>query len=130
MRGSRTVSTIACASIQASWTLGNCFLNMFLNMGGHPGISGGSLPNSQSGAPIRCPRYFHYTPTMYGRRRYLMPLKGAKPFTLPKIDAHFGSYALFRLMSGLGRGCVKTRASQECAELFSQFPSSEALGIA
>src|SRR6185295_10907845 len=32
MRGSRTVSTIACASIQASWTLGNCFLNMFLNM--------------------------------------------------------------------------------------------------
>src|SRR6266404_6194194 len=32
MRGSRTVSTIACASVQASWTLGNCFLNMFLNM--------------------------------------------------------------------------------------------------
>ena len=26
------MSTIACASIQASWTLGNCFLNMFLNM--------------------------------------------------------------------------------------------------
>src|ERR1700736_4440402 len=32
MRGSRTLSTIACASVQASWTLGNCFLNMFLNM--------------------------------------------------------------------------------------------------
>src|ERR1700726_4509986 len=32
MRGSRTVSTIACASVQASWTLGNCFLNMFLNI--------------------------------------------------------------------------------------------------
>src|SRR4249919_3443052 len=31
MRDSRSVSTIACASVQASWTLGNCFLNI-LNM--------------------------------------------------------------------------------------------------
>src|ERR1700680_4856734 len=43
MRGSRIVSAIACASIQASWTLGNCFLNMFLNMVDHPHLIGAGV---------------------------------------------------------------------------------------
>ena len=65
-----------------------------------PGILGReSTELSVWGAPIRCLRWFHHIPTMYGRRRYLMPLKGAKPFILPKIDAHFGSVKCVRQAS-------------------------------
>ena len=72
MRGSRTVSTIACASVQASWTFGNCFLNMFLNMvdtligaGAYRTLNLGRA-HPLLGASTCC------IPTMCGRRLNLM----------------------------------------------------------
>ena len=51
----RIVPGLACASIQASWTLGNCFLNLFLNM--VDTLEGARLNRTLVlGAPIRCPR--------------------------------------------------------------------------
>jgi hypothetical protein len=80
MRGSRTVSTIACASVQASWTVGTCSLNMFLNMVDTL-VGGGSLSNSQSR-----PR-----PSAAGRR-FLLYTRYVRPAT--QFDALKGAQAI------------------------------------
>src|ERR1700732_1622932 len=78
MRGSRTVSTIACASVQASWTLGNCFLNMFLNMVDTL-VGAGVYRTLSLGRAHPPPKivllYTHYV----GSATHLMPRKEPKP---------------------------------------------------
>ena len=67
------MSTIACASFQASWTLGNCFLNMFLNMLDTLAGAGAYATLSPRFAHLLPKIEVYRTPTMCGRRRDLMP---------------------------------------------------------